>query len=831
MTLYDTIGGGLLPSAHGRARVVAGVDAGLWTRRAWLGTIAFLAAMQTVGWSLWQLAGTVVPWDSKNHFYPMFRFLGDALRHGTIPLWNPYHFGGYPAVADPQSLVFTPSMVLFAALAPNASMAAFDAVIAGHIFLGGVGMLGLARRWRWHPAAGVLAALVFMLGGSASSRLQHTGMIISYSWFPLALWSLGAALDRRSLRLAILAGLFATLMALGRDQVAYLLCITLVATVLRQAVRSDRTLVYLRSRLPVIFCAGATAFACMLVPILLTMQFLHNSNRPGIAYGMALEGSLDPVNLLTLFSPDIFGSLDPVYDYWGPGAATVAGNDWTDRSIDYLFVGTLCVVLIVWQGLAGRRLVERGARSFLVLFVAALIYALGRHSPFFGVIFDWMPGVALYRRPADATFLMNVALAFLSGYLLHRFVTEGSPVIAGRRVAAWLAPALTSGLVALLAGAGFAFARRAGHFGASLQHLLCSAALASAIGIVLVLCRTRRQRSVVASLLVAATAGQLVWRNCASPLNAEPASTYSAYDGLYPDQVKGLAVLREALAKDEATGVHPRVEILGLDGSWQNAAMVFKLQDTAGYNPLRIAAYERATGVAESANDLNLRGFPDTFRGYNSRLASLLGLDYLVLDRPISDLPRQVPRARATLLFAGTRFYVYRLDGTAAPRVYLATHVVPVDSDAEIEAGTMPAFTLGSEALIDSDDVALLRSKTLAEGTLSEETPPAGDGAVNAVEEPRAIADSSAVLASYGDNQVSVSVDAARAGVLVLHDIAYPGWTATVDGHPAPVLRVNLLFRGVEVGQGRHTVTFAFHPLSPVNLAAAAASLLHKDDD
>ncbi len=822
MTLYDTIGSGLLPSAPGRARVTAGTDARVWTHRAFGAAVAFLIAVQTAGWGLWQLSGTVVPWDSKNHFYPMFRFLGEALRHSTVPLWNPYHFGGYPAVADPQSLVFTPSMMLFALMAPNAGMATFDAVIAGHLLLGGVGMLGLARRWRWRPAAGVLAALVFMLGGAASSRLQHTGMIISYSWFPLALWSLGAALDRRGLGLAAAAGMFATLMALGRDQVAYLLCITLAATVLRQAVRSDHTLAYLRSRAPVIVCAGLVAFASMLVPILLTMQFLHNSNRPGIAYGMALEGSLDPVNLLTLFSPNIFGSLDPVYDYWGPGAATVAGNDWTDRSIDYLFVGTLSIVLIVWQGLAGRRLLERGARSFLVLFVAALIYALGRHSPFFGVIFDWMPGVALYRRPADATFLMNVALAFLSGYLLHRFIAEGPPVIAGRRAVTWVAPALTSGLVALLVGAGFAFARRAGHFDGSLKHVLCSAALASVIGVVLVLCRTRRQRSLVASLLVAATAGQLVWRNCASPLNAEPASTYSAYDGLYPDQAKGLAVLKQALARDEAAGARPRVEILGLDGSWQNAAMTFKLQDTAGYNPLRVAAYERATGVAESANDLNLRTFPDTFRGYNSRLASLLGLDYLVLDRPVADLPRQVPRPRATLLFAGTRFYVYHLDSAAAPRVYLATRVVPVDSDAQIEAGTVPAFAIGREALIDADDVALLRSAALTNGAPQAEpgTPASAD-----------VPGSSAIVTSYGDNDVSVAVAAASNGVLVLHDVAYPGWTASVDGHPAPVLRVNLLFRGVEVGAGRHTITFAFHPLSPRNLAAAAAGLLRRDDD
>ncbi len=839
MTLYDTIGDGVLPSVPSRARSGAGARASVWTHCIFAGAVAFLLAVQAIGWELWQLSGTVVPWDSKNHFYPMFRFLGDALRHGTLPLWNPYHFGGYPAIADPQSLVFTPSMLLFALLAPDAGMAAFDAVIAGHILLGGVGVLGLARRWRWHPAAGVLAALVFMLGGAASSRLQHTGMIISYGWFPLALWSLGAALDRRSLRLAIVAGLFATLMALGRDQVAYLLCITLAATVLRQAAQSDGALRYLRGRAPTIACAGLVALACMLVPILLTMQFLHDSNRPGIAYGMALEGSLDPVNLLTLFSPDMFGSLDPVYDYWGPGAATLAGDDWTDRSIDYLFIGTLSVVLIVWQGFAGGRALERGARSFLALFVAALIYALGRHSPFFGAIFDWVPGVALYRRPADATFLMNVALAFLSGDLLHRYIAEGSPAIVGRRATTWIpskwgspklispmwiAPALTSGLVALLVGAGLAFAHRAGHFAGSLQHVLCSAALASVIGAMLILCRTRRQRSAIASLLVVATAGQLVWRNSASPLNAEPASTYSAYDGLYPDQARGLAVLRQALARDEAAGGHPRVEIMGLDGSWQNAAMMFKLQDTAGYNPLRIAAYERATGVAESANDLNLRSFPDTFRGYNSRLATLLGLDYLVLDRSIADLPRQVPRPRASLLFAGTRFYVYHLDGAIAPRAYVATHVLPVDSDAEIESGTVPDFTIGRDALVEADDMVLLHAPDLLGSPISE-------SGVSIDDKPADASGSSAAITTYGDNQVSVAVEAASPGVLVLHDIDYPGWIASVDGHPAPVLRVNLLFRGVEVSQGRHLVTFAFHPLSPANLVAAAAGLVHRTGD
>ena len=44
--------------------------------------------------------------------------------------------------------------------------------------------LALFRRRGWHPAGAVIAAMIFILGGSASARLQHTGMIFSYGFFP-----------------------------------------------------------------------------------------------------------------------------------------------------------------------------------------------------------------------------------------------------------------------------------------------------------------------------------------------------------------------------------------------------------------------------------------------------------------------------------------------------------------------------------------------------------------------------------------------------------------------------------------------------------------------
>ena len=118
----------------------------------------------------------------------MLRYLGAALEHGELPLWNPYHFSGHPSVADPQSLLFTPTMLLFGWLVPSAVDAALRrrrlrAFPAGRARLPCRSSAGAAGT----PAGAVIAAMIFMLGGSASARLQHTGIIFSYGFFPLAL--------------------------------------------------------------------------------------------------------------------------------------------------------------------------------------------------------------------------------------------------------------------------------------------------------------------------------------------------------------------------------------------------------------------------------------------------------------------------------------------------------------------------------------------------------------------------------------------------------------------------------------------------------------------
>jgi hypothetical protein len=71
-----------------------------------------------------------------------------------------------------------------------------------------------------------------------------------------------------------------------------------------------------------------------------------------------------------------------------------------------------------------------------------------------------------------------------------------------------------------------------------------------------------------------------------------------------------------------------------------------------------------------------------------------------------------------------------------------------------------------------------------------------------------------ATVTSYTDHRVEIQTDAPDRRLLVLTDVHYPGWTATIDGQAATIHRTNFAFRSVSVPGGRHTVAFEYRPAS-----------------
>ena len=75
----------------------------------------------------WLSGAVTIPWDAKAQFQPQLSFLAASLAHGQSPLWTPNVFAGWPQVADPQSLLFSPLHLALAWIDPGVDFRAADA--------------------------------------------------------------------------------------------------------------------------------------------------------------------------------------------------------------------------------------------------------------------------------------------------------------------------------------------------------------------------------------------------------------------------------------------------------------------------------------------------------------------------------------------------------------------------------------------------------------------------------------------------------------------------------------------------------------------------------
>jgi hypothetical protein len=759
-------------------------------------TLAVIAVLWAIAAARWVLTDTVVPWDSKNQFYAFFRFLASALAAGDSPFWNPYHYGGHPSVADPQSLIFSPLFFVWAWFDPSPSMRAFDLVVYAHLLLGGLAVGAMGWRLGWPAAASVMAAAVFMLGGPASGRLQHTGIILSYALLPPALLLMSLALERRSIWLGGAFGAVAAALMLGRNQEALLLCFVLLAVLLGTWATAASPRRWLRERRAAMAAMALVTALLAAVPVLLTLQFTGLSNRPEVPLDKALEASLYPASMASMAVANVMGSLETTDNYWGPNYETQPEVAATDRSSNYLFVGASVSVVLLWLGIAGGGLFRRGSRLLTGVLVLALLYMLGRYTPLYAWAFEVVPGINLFRRPVGGAFVFVAVLALLAGGLLSAYVREGLP-----RAPAWRLVAVAAAAAAMIAWA-VAFAARTGHGWDAMREIAKALPIALAAIAALGWARSARGRQVAAALLAAIAACELVWWNTASSVNAEPPAPYAVLQQPAGEEAAALAILQREIEARRAQGDRPRVEVIGVGGAWQNLAMTRGLEATNGYNPLRIGWYDRLVSPGETTYLVDQRLFPSSFDGYDSALARELGLEYVVLGRPIEEVPRLARRPVADMLLAGPRIWIYRL-ADPEPRVRFVSRVQVANVGADVNAGRFRVSPTDETALID-DATAPQRKYLLGNRE--------GDHAQ---------------IVSWRPHRVEVEVDALQPGVLVLHEAFYPGWVAEVDGEPARLLRANVLFRGVEVADGRHRVVFRFEPFSLANLRDAAVSLLH----
>ncbi len=724
----------------------------------------------------WVAGFVTIPWDAKAQFQPQIQFLAESLARGEWPWWNPYVFSGTPHVADPQSMLFSPPFLALALVSRNPSLWAVDMTVLATMFAGGIGLMLYFRDRGWHAAGALIAALAFSFGAAMAWRIQHTGQVLSLAYLPWALLCLERAMHRRSLAYGIVAGLAGAAIVLGRDQVALLCIYLLAARVLWLWLTAGDRGPFVRGSLLPLAMGALTGVIVVAIPILMTVLLAAASNRPEIDLEGAGRGSLHPALLLTFVLPQLFGAAGHMAEYWGPPSYA-----WKDtglfiaQNVGQLYVGAVPLLLLVGAAATGR-LWDRDIRFFAVAFLVMLLYGLGWFTPAFGAFYEVLPGVALYRRPADAAFPIGALAAILAGYGAHcLFQMPWQRVRPASIVAVLLLLALAFSMALFL---GLRLERTA-----LLSAPLVGGIIAFAAGFgILAWCRPRIALHPVRAALGLAlvTAADLAWNNGPTSSSALPPSFY---DVLEPGTKNPtIALLTGRVVQNETR--RDRIELAGLGFHWPNASLTHRLENTLGYNPVRLGAYSRATGAEDHVGLPEQRKFSKLMPSYRSLLADMLGLRYIATPVPVETVDKALQPGDLKLLATlPDGNFVYE-NPRARPRVQFAPEGRHADFEGIMTTGQWPAFDPAKTVLLETvpGSKADRRSGT-------------------------------ARIVSYANTEVTIEADSPDGGFVVLNDIWHPWWFADIDGAPTDIRKANVLFRAVAVPPGQHRMTFRFEPL------------------
>jgi len=709
--------------------------------------------------------------DTLSFFWPVYAFLGEQLRTGNVPGWNPYQFSGVPFAADAESgWMYLPAMVIFT-LMPLA--VAIKVYAVAHILIAGCGMYLYGRVIGLIPAGALVSAWAVSQGGLFSDRSRCCYAHIQVAaWIPVVLLGVELAVRTHRHRSRLLAWLL-TGFAISQMLAGWIGQGAMYGLLLFAGYVLFRTVVYPATsprapsfRLQQLVLHG-------LVPLLFGLGLAAPGLLPRIAY---------------------YRESNLAGGYRGTEAWAAELGGWTfGRQLELLLHPSgwfIWPVVFALGFIAVFHTVSRQyAVFFLILTVAGFTLGLERPTILHRVAFAVLPVF----EDLHSHFPERIALVFLFGPAMLAGLGMTHVIRSPNEPSLMLAAFLVA-----LAAAGV----WAANLGLPAQSWVSIAVVAVMLGVLALSARRGRTGlyRTVAVALLASVVIELQFASWTSLRNGyftrlettsiternETAEIIMVGDPVVPPRFFGYDPAVSFEQHGEITYYrHAFTDGITFDLLVNNRGTLWDLADIQGYNPLQLEGYvtyiRALNGVEQEYHGSYI--LPP---GLDSPLLSLLAPRFIVI-------PLEVPQDRADLQAllaryptAATTSSVRVLRVTDSyPRAWIVHDVQVLDDDLE---------TALSDGEID------FRRTALVEDEIAPLDAPSGSVA------------ESATFTDYETDHLTMEVTSDGDGLLVLSEVYADGWTSTVDGGHADVVPVNGALRGVVIPDGTHTVTLAFEP-------------------
>jgi hypothetical protein len=331
---------------------------------------------------------TVIHWPKEFLIAETFK------RYGQLPLWTPLILSGMPLASNQLAMLFYPPNLLCLFLPIHAVL---NGLFVVHVFWAGAGLyLFMRQGLAASVAASFIAALSFMFSGKLLAHVAggHASLVGALAWLPWALLCTHLALAKRKLLYSLFTGAILALQATLHTQILIYTAYTLLIYALFELLTAprQRDVPFLSAKFPqsVVLLLVSIPLTFLLVgaiQILPLIEMIGHSNR-FLSLGEASAFSQSWLTLLVgLFLPTGRGGHEMVI---------------------YLGLVPLSLVPLAWHRKGNPRVL-----FFVGLAVFSLLFALGSHTPLFGLCYYLLPGFRWLRTPARAWFLLTLAAAGL----------------------------------------------------------------------------------------------------------------------------------------------------------------------------------------------------------------------------------------------------------------------------------------------------------------------------------------------------------------------------------------------------------------------------------
>ncbi|MEP7059586.1 MAG: YfhO family protein [Actinomycetota bacterium] len=734
--------------------------------------------------------------DILAFWLPRFTFLGRSLASGHIPLWNPFEMAGYRFAADPQSgWLYLPAMTFFSWLDPGRAM---RALIVFNPLLAGLGMYWFLRKESLvRPAATAGGACLAMLMSASeiSISMPFAGFL---AWTTLVLVSASGyrQATRWSRRLAWLAGAGLAWSQVANAHMSHglVMCSLMVTSyLLAFAVRDVRAGdlrpagAALRTGVFLVFLpVGSLA---VLIP---RLSYIKASSLHA-GYG-AIAGSATATS----------GTQDRTLQTNGVWAAWPLGYAITPTS--YAGAVILLSALVSWRARAHRALVWAFTGTWLLTYVLMLNVVVTN-----GAFRSLMLHV-----PFGDVYLHNVGrLRYLSVIALPVLGAVGLQSLFDRPLNSRLARRWLGGGVALLLVLPLAMGAR------PVRYVEFAGSLLFGIPALWFLATRRSARAkvavmgvLIAELLVSGVYSS-VWPGGAvlmglesganpnlvpqpiSPPNVQESAFFSPPAFLDPIRSQKQRYLTWVLP---AASFEKGYLFAQHERDWPALTMergtLFGIPDMLGYNPVQSVRY---WSYIRASDHLSVFYNASVVNNPTLGLVRLFGVRYLITlhgQQPVGAPGRVVMSADGYDLVE-----VYGWE----PRVSVVpAWTVSPDENRALAAVLDPSFNPASSVVLEADPGITATAP-------APFTPPATRAPP--------------VYVESDPEHIRLDVSATQPSIVLVRDSYDPGWSATVDGRPAPLLAADYVMQGVPVEPGHHIIELTYRDSAiTTGLRASAAA-------